>query len=384
MKLSFPIAVVLGGSLLLSGCDHPAAAPPAADVSAPPPAAGAAPADLAVDDVALKSIKIDTLTEEPVSRALTVAGKIQFDEDRLAHILAQLSGQVVDLHLKVGDAVQKGQVLFAINSREASAAIGDHIESHKDLELAEKTAAMTQDLFDHQAASKIALQQAQNDLAKARSHVARNEQALRVLGLLTEADIDKFDGRVPVVSPIRGVVIERHVTDGQFVQSDSTPMMTIADLSTVWVVGDVFERDLSLVMDSDSTVITTTAFPGEQFAGRVNYISDVIDPLTRTAKVRVSVSNPRGRLKPEMFASIALGVGAPGAVLTVPAQAVFTENGRNWVYVATAPGHFVRRMVDIDQDEGARKRVRSGLRAGDRVVTDGGLLLREEEEKRAS
>src|SRR5207248_654573 len=154
-------------------------------------------------------------------------------------------------------------------------AIGEHIESHKDLELAEKTAAMTQDLFDHQAASKIALQQAQNDLAKSKSRVARNEEALRVLGLKSEADIDRFDGRVPVLAPIRGVVIERHVTDGQFVQTDGMPMIIVADLSTVWVVGDVFERDLSLVMDSDATVITTTAFPGEQFTGHVNYISDV-------------------------------------------------------------------------------------------------------------
>jgi cobalt-zinc-cadmium efflux system membrane fusion protein len=384
MKPSFPIVLILGSSVLLSACHSPGATPPAADPPATARSAEATPADLVMDDAGLKAIKIETLTEQPVARTLTVAGKIQFDEDRLAHIIAPLAGQVVDLRVKVGDLVQKGQALLAINSREATAAIGEHVESHKDLELAEKTAAMTQDLFDHQAASKIALQQAQSDLAKATSRVARNEQTLRVLGLQSEADIDRFDGRVPVLSPIRGVVIDRHVTDGVFVQSDSTPMITVADLSTVWVVGDVFERDLSLVMDSDSTVITTTAFPGERFAGRVNYISDVIDPMTRTAKVRVSVPNPRGRLKPEMFASIALGVGAPGAVLTVPAQAVFTENGRSWVYVATAPGHFVRRLVDIDQDEGAQKRVRSGLRAGDRVVTDGGLLLREEEEKRAS
>jgi cobalt-zinc-cadmium efflux system membrane fusion protein len=384
MTLSLPLAAILSGCVLLAACDSRPAAPPAAAPSAASNGADAGPADLVMDDVAIKAITIEALSEHSLSRTLTVAGKVQFDEDRLAHILAPLAGQVLDLRVKVGDAVQKGQVLFAINSREATAAIGEHVESHKDLELAEKTAAMTEDLFDHQAASKIALQQAQGDLAKAKSHVARNEQALRVLGLLSEADIDRFDGRVPVVSPIRGVVIDRHVTDGQFVQSDSTPMLTVADLSTVWVVGDVFERDLNLVMDSDSTVITTTAFPGEQFAGRVNYISDVIDPMTRTAKVRVSVPNPRGRLKPEMFASIALGVGAPGPVLTVPSRAVFTENGRSWVYVATGPGHFTRRLVDIDQDEGAQKRVRSGLHAGDRVVTDGALLLREEEEKRAS
>ena len=369
MNRSLAFAAIVSNVLFAAGCNAPAASPPP-ETSASPKASGTGPADLVMDDAALKSIKVETLGERPVSRTLTVAGKIQFDEDRIAHILAPLAGQVVDLRIKVGDAVSKGQTLCAINSRDATAAVGEHVESHKDLELAEKTAAMTQDLFDHQAASKIALQQAQSDLAKSKSRVARNEQALRVLGLATEADIDRFDGRVPVVSPIRGVVIERHVTDGQFVQSDSMPIMVVADLSTVWVVGDVFERDLSLVMNSDSTIITTTAFPGQQFTGRISYISDVIDPATRTAKIRVSVPNPRGRLKAEMFASIALDVGSSTPVLTVPPQAIFVDNGGRWVYVATMPGHFVRRSVDV-------------LKPGDRVVTDGGLLLREEEEKRA-
>ena len=367
MKLSLPLAAVLSGVLFVA-CDR---SPAPAPETAPARDSASGPVELVMDQAALKAIAVETLAERPVSRTLTVAGKVQFDEDRLARILAPLNGQVVDLRVKAGDAVQKGQTLCAINSRDATAAIGEHIESHKDLELAEKTAAMTQDLFDHQAASKIALQQAQNDLSKAKSRVARNEEALRVLGLRTEGDIDRFDGRVPVISPIRGVVIERHVTDGQFVQTDSMPMIVVADLSTVWVVGDVFERDLSLVMDSDSTVITTTAFPGEQFTGHVNYISDVIDPATRTAKIRVSVPNPRGRLKAEMFASIALNVSNGTPVLTVPPRAIFVDNGRRWVYVATAPGHFVRRPVDA-------------LRPGDRVVTDGGLLLREEEEKRTS
>jgi cobalt-zinc-cadmium efflux system membrane fusion protein len=341
--------------------------------------------DLTIDLEAMRSIRVETLAEHPVAHTLNIAGKIQFDEDRLVRVLAPLAGQVVDLRVKVGDAVRKGEALCAIKSREATAAVGEHVESHKDLELAEKTAAMTRDLFDHQAASKIALQQAESDLAKARSHVARNEQALRLLGLLSEVDIDRFDGRVPVVSPIRGVVIERHVTDGQFVQTDGNPLLAVADLSNVWVVGDVFEKDLSLVMASDATTITTTAYAGEQFAGRVEYVSDVIDPLTRTAKVRVSVPNPHGRLKPEMFASITLGVGGGAeSVLTLPSKAVFTEGGQSWVYIATAPGHFARRLVDVEQDVGTERRVRSGLHAGDRVVTDGGLLLREEEEKRTS
>jgi cobalt-zinc-cadmium efflux system membrane fusion protein len=373
--------VAIAAFVTLSACARPSAG--AAGAAAPGAVSADAAADLAVDATALRSIAIQTIGEHPVPQTLTVAGKVQFDEDRLAHVLAPLAGQIVDLRAKVGDVVRKGEVLCAIRSRDATAVVGEHTESHKDLELAEKTAAMSQDLYDHQAASRISLQQAQSDLAKAKARVSRNEQALRLLGLQSEADIDGFDGRVLVISPIAGAIIERHVTDGQFVQPDSMPIIAVADASTVWVMGDVFERDLHLVNAGDEATITTTAYPGERFTGRVNHVSDVIDPLTRTAKVRVSVPNPRSRLKPEMFASIVLGVGASVPSLTVPASAVFTENGHSWVYVSTKAGHFTRRSIEVDQDEGADRRVLSGLRSGDNVVTGGALLLREEEAKRA-
>src|SRR5712691_8048185 len=223
-----------------------------------------------------------------------------------------------------------GSSLCAIASREAAAIVGEHIEGRKDLELAEKNAAMTQDLFEHEAASRMALQQAQNDLAKARARVARTEEALRMLGLVGHDELPPVDavrGRVPIVSPIAGVVIERKVTEGQFVQSDSTPILTVGNLDTVWVIGDLFERDLRLVSVGQTASITTAAYPGDRFQGRVNYISPAIDPATRTAKVRVSVDNPRGRLKPEMFAAIDLHVDAHERALTVPTAAIFTETG---------------------------------------------------------
>jgi len=378
-------AAIAVGSAALSGCggttDAATDAPRESAVTSE--RRDAEPPEVVVDSEMLGEIKVEVITERAVQRTLVVAGKVQFDEDRMARVLAPLAGQVVDLRAKVGDAVEKGQALCAINSREVTAAVGDHVESHRDLDLAEKSAAMTQDLYDHQASSKIALQQALNDLAKARSRVARTEQALAVLGLRDENDFARFDGRVPILSPLTGTIIERKVTDGQFVQTDSMPLLTVADLSSVWVMGDIFERDLHVVTVGQVATVTTTAYPGEQFRGRVDYISAVIDPATRTAKVRVSAPNRNGRLKPEMFASIVLGVGEGERELTVPSGAAFTQDGRTWVYVSTQPGVFVRRAIEIVQDDGAEHRVLSGLRAGDRVVTAGALLLRQEEEKRA-
>jgi len=375
-------AIIAFAALATAGCGSRAATPPASEGTASD--TSARPGEIAIDKKMLSSIKVDVIGQGDGTGLLTIAGKVQFDDDRMARVLAPLSGQVVDLRVKVGDPVHKGQMLCALSSRDAAAAAGEHIESRKDLELAEKNAAMTQDLFEHEAASKMSLQQAQNDLAKARARVARTEEALRVLGLAAQNDIAGFNGRVPILSPIAGVVIDRRVTDGQFAPSDGTPLMSVANLDAVWVIGDLFERDLRLVGRGQTATVTTGAYPGERFEGRVNYISDAIDPASRTAKVRVSVANPGGRLKPEMYATVALAVAGGPRALVVPANAIFTEEGRSFVYVELGTGRFARRAVEVASGEGSHRRILTGLESGDRIVVDGALLLRQEEQQRAS
>ena len=374
--------ILVGFTLAAGGCRSDAASS-----NAPPEEVEKRPSvsdEIAIDPKMLTSIKVEAIGERAASGTLTVAGKVQFDEDRLARVLAPLSGQVVDLRVKVGDSVRKGQVICALSSRDAAIAAGEHIESRKDLELAEKTAAMTQDLFEHEAASKMALQQAQNDLAKARARVARTEEALRVLGLVAQDDVARFNGRVPILSPIDAVVIERRVTDGQFAPADGTPLMTVANLEEVWVIGDLFERDLRLVARGQRATVTTDAYPAQRFEGRVNYISEAIDPASRSAKVRISVPNPGGRLKPEMYAAVTLAVASEQRALEVPADAVFMENGHSFVFVESSRGHFTRRAVEVAPGEASHRTVLTGLRVGDRIVVDGALLLRQEEQQRAS
>jgi cobalt-zinc-cadmium efflux system membrane fusion protein len=283
--------------------------------------------------------------------------------------------------VKVGDPVQKGETLFSINSREVAAAVTEHLEGHKDLDLAEKTFAMTQDLFEHGAASRISLQQAESDLAKAKARVARTEEALRVLGLhVREAEpYGELNSRIPLRAPLSGTVIERHVTEGQFIQPDSNPLVTIADLSTVWVLADVFERDLRRVRVGQRAEVTAAAYPDQGFVARVSRISDVLDPATRTVKVRFLVSNPGARLKPEMFATVNLFLNESARGLSVPAKAVFTEGESHFVYVSLPGGEFVRRKVEVLPGEFGRLKVASGLKQGERVVSDGALLLRQQE-----
>src|SRR4029077_7295367 len=182
------------------------------------------------------------------------------------------------------------------------------LSSHKDLELAEKTHAMTEDLFEHQAASRIALQQSDSELAKARSKVTQTEEVLEVLGLDPDAAETpaRLLPRIPVRTPIAGTVIERSVTSGQFVGPDTAPILTIADLANVWVQADIFERDLHYISIGQNADVTTPAFPADRLTAHVSLIAPVVDPLTRTAKVRFLVANPRLHLKPGMFAAISL------------------------------------------------------------------------------
>ena len=206
---------------------------------------------------------------------MRATGRVHLDDSHVARLVAPVAGQVVGLRVNVGDRVERGAPLFFINSRDAASAIEDDLDSRRDLELAEKTLKMTEDLFEHQAASKIALDQARNDALKARARVERTERALRAIGLRADAD-GGLDPRVPVSSPVNGVVLERHASDGQYVQPDPTPLLTVANLSTVWVEADLFERDLHLVHVGDAAEVATAAYPDRRFRARVARISDVV------------------------------------------------------------------------------------------------------------
>lgn len=373
--------------LAVSGCgDGPSKASNASTEDRRAPAASRSTAIVVtLDEVMLHNITVQELREKPLSLVLSATGKVQFNEDKLARILAPVGGQVQQLRIKIGDAVQAGAVLFVIHSREIAAALDEYYESRKDQDLTEKTYAMTQDLFAHQAASRIALQQAESELVKAKARVARTVETLRALGVeLHEKRAFEAGGsaRVPVRAPLSGTVIERTVTEGQFVQPDNTSLATIADLSTVWVVADVFERDLHLVQPGQKAEVTTTAYPEQRFVAQVARISDVVDPTTRTVKVRLLVANPEGRLKPEMFASVSLFLHDAAPALIVPPQVVFTEGDRSFVYVKTGAREFVRRAVETTPHDGELK-VLSGLQAGEQVVSEGALMLRLQEEKQA-
>ncbi len=366
-------------SLALSGCQKSSVSEVAAATNDPASASAKKeiPNDVELDPAMLSNIKVETVRAESDRSNLGGTGKVQFNEDRTARILAPLAGQVVDFQARVGDPIQKDQLLFSIKSREVASLVTDYLQSQRDLDLAQKTYNMNKDLFEHQAASRISYQQAENDLAKAHTQVARAEEALRVLGIDPQEAVKDGGLRslVPVRSPMAGTLIERNLTPGQFVQADSTALLTIADLSTVWVLVDVFERDIHLVHVGQKVQVVAAAYPDRRFAASVERISDKVDPDSRTLKVRLLVSNPNFLLKPEMFITSSLELGGGGAAISVPAAAVFTEDGKSYVFAAINDRRFERRLIVAAPDAEGRLRVTGGLRVGDKIVTDGAMLL---------
>jgi len=335
------------------------------------------PNDVELDPAMLANIHLEAVRSDSGRRQLTATGKIQFNEDRTVRILAPLPGQAIDLQVRVGDPIEKDQLLFSIKSREVASLVSDYLESQRDLDLAQKTFNMNKDLFEHQAASRISFQQAESDLAKANTHVARGEEALRVLGIDPKEAVKDGGLRslVPVRSPMAGSLIERNLTPGQFVQADSTALLTIADLSTVWVMVDVFESDIHLVRVGQKVQVVAAAYPDRRFSASIERIGDKVDADSRTLKVRLLVSNSNGLLKPEMFITASLELSGGGVAMSVPATAVFTQDGKSYVFAAIGDRRFERRLIAAAPDAEGRLRVTSGLHVGDQVVTDGAMLL---------
>jgi cobalt-zinc-cadmium efflux system membrane fusion protein len=358
------------GVILLWGCgpgsDAAAAAAPVAPTGEP--------GVLVLEPAMAKVVRVETVETVPLPTTLKAYGKIQFNEDHTGVVLAPLPGLISRLTVKVGDAVRKGDPLFMMSSRDITSAVGDYLDSRKDLTLSEKTYAMTKDLFENHAAAAISLRQAENDLAKARGKVERTQASLKALGVDHQGE--DIISLVPVRSPLQGTVIERKVTEGQFVTGDGTALLTIADLSSVWIVADLFERDLPKVNVGQRAEVATIAYPKERFTGLVERISDVVDPATRTLKVRLLVPNTDGRLKPEMFASVLLYMKEAEPSLTIPSRAAFIEGSRHFVYVELSTGRFQRRRVEVQPGPDGRLKVVEGIAATDRVACEDVLLLR--------
>jgi membrane fusion protein, heavy metal efflux system len=346
-----------------------------------PTTAGAPPAPNVVPfpDAALFSVDhpeqfpLATATEHPTTSELVVTGTVTPDVSKNVPVVSLASGRVMAIHTRLGDTVQKGQLLMTIRSDDVSGgystykmAIADEILSRAQLE-------RTKDLYEHGALALNDVQVAQDTEDKAKVAVDTAAEHLKLLG----NDPDKMNFMVDIFAPVSGVITDQEVTTGSLVQAYNTPYpFTISDLSTTWIVCDVYENDLASVQLGDSAEISLNAYPDRMFRGKVSNIGAILDPTIRTGKVRIEVENP-GIMRLGMFARATFRGQTKEMHTIVPASAVLHMHDRDFVYVPAPDKKFRRVEVvggDLVQENTNLQEIRSGLEPGQQVVTNALVL----------
>ncbi len=352
--------------------------------NAAPPGVQKAPIPPADIQNRIETAVVDYSSVKP---ELTLAGKVAYGEDRYSRISSPLQGRVVEVRAKLGDRVKAGDVLLVIDSPDITSAYSDFIKEASELEYATRAYGLAKDLYETKALPQKDLKQAENDLVKARAEFRRGKERLLSLRV-PAAELDKplaeqkISSRFELKSPLQGTVVERTVTPGQSVGGDPTQVLfTVADLDKLQMVADVYERDLNLVKVGQVATVTVEAYPGLSFPAAVAAIGDVVDPNTRTIKVRAWVTNEAHKLKPEMFARLNIQRGETTSFLTVPKEAVLEIDGKQFIYVVEGEGRYVKREVKVATASGDHVRVVEGLRSGERIVTKGAVLIKGQEDK---
>jgi membrane fusion protein, heavy metal efflux system len=346
------------------------------------------------------AIETEIVALQPIAGAILATGKILVTEDRVANIGPVHEGRLVRLYAGQGANVKKGQKLADLESADIDQAEADYLKALADYENARRTSAAevkfaqatydrTKMLYEKTITAGKNLQAAEHDLelakASAANTVASTKAALTaarrhllILGL-KESDIDALVSKpglaavFSLTSPIAGIVVERNATIGATVGSDAN-LFKIIDLSRVWIDANVFEKDLERVRRGQEVKVSVTAFPESSFSGRVILVSSVVDPETRSVKVRTEVPNPDGRLKPDMFANVQIITDLHRASISIPQSAVLNDGGKTVVFVADGNG-YKKRVVIAGIQSSDRIEIRDGLNAGDKVVVKGNYLL---------
>jgi cobalt-zinc-cadmium efflux system membrane fusion protein len=338
------------------------------------PAAGAPPPAQVEQEQDLNVIRVDHPEQFPVVAAtlraatsqLVVTGVVSADVARNVPVVSLASGRVVDIRARLGDTVQKGQLLLTVRSDDVSGAYSEYRKALADETLASAQLVRAKDIYAHGGFSLNDVQIAQDAEDKSKVDVDTTAEHLRLLG----NDPDHPSGVVDILAPVSGVITDQQVTNAGGVQALGSNPFTISDLSSVWVVCDVHETDLPSVRLGDSADIRLNAYPDRAFKGTISNIGAILDPNLRTAKVRIEVPNP-GIMRLGMFVTATFQGQTKQSRAVVPATAILHLHDRDWVFVPAANGRFQR--VEVTSGitlPGNMQEVLSGIQPGARVVTD--------------
>ena len=344
-------------------------------------AASDTPSNVTLTDAQRQHIRLYTVTASHFHKTIEASGAVDFDNDQATSVISPISGPVTRLLVAPGDKVKKGAPLAMVDSSDFAAATSAYSKALATARNARRLADMDKDLLEHNGVSQREADQARTDAVNAEADRDAALQALTSLNVDPQAIKDIQQGRPlshiegMIRAPISGTVAERLITPGQLLQAGSTASFTIADLSRVWVMAQVFESDLgSIAVGDRAEVQTGTA--SHDLSGRLENISAVVNPDTRSVVARVAVDNPQDQLKKQMYVRVLIHARQESGGLLVPVSAILRDDENlPFVYVLQRDGSFARRHVTLGYRAGERYNIPSGLGAGNRVVVDGGLFV---------
>jgi cobalt-zinc-cadmium efflux system membrane fusion protein len=317
---------------------------------------------------------------------IVAPGKIEANPTKVSKIVMPVTGRVGQVLVNLGDTVRQGQAVLTVDSPDGASAMSAYrqaganvAQSKAGVAKADADLQRTRDLYANRAAAQKEVLAAETVLVQSQAALtqaqAAEEEALKrleVLGLTKGSVINQL---VTIRSSVSGKVIDISAVSGEYHTDTSTPILTVADLSTVWVAADVPEDQVRFAKVGDSVQITMNAYPGEVFAGRVMRVGDMVDPTTRTVKVRAQLANPNERFRPEMFAQLRIQQGSV-ELPVIPRTALIENQGKTVIYIERSRGNFEEVPVQVAWQGTDRVAIRSGVKAGDHVVVIGGMLLR--------
>lgn len=325
------------------------------------------------EEIAAAGIQVVTLQEREVNEQLSVTATIQANQDKLATVAPRVAGRITKVMVSLGEKVKQGQTLALVDSVEVGEAQSAYVQATSEHALAKSGMERAEKLFADQIIPQKDYLRVRADYEKAKAVLRAASEKRQILGI--SSNHDKTGSSVYAVSaPFTGTVIAKKAVLGELAQSDKE-MFSVADLSTVWIETNLYEKDVGKVKVGADAQITTAAYPGDTFKGKITYISNTMDKESRTVRARVEVPNIDGRLKLEMFASAAIATASTSKALLLPEQAVLLIQGQPTVFIQDSDG-FEPRAVELGEKLQSQVVLKSGITPGEKVVISGAYALK--------
>jgi cobalt-zinc-cadmium efflux system membrane fusion protein len=325
----------------------------------------------------MSHISVVTVEQGRLPRTLRLSGAVEYNDFKTTPVITQVGGPVSRVVVAPGEHVRAGQALLYIASPDYSLLRSAYIKARDAAQLANKYFLRAQDLYDHHAISEADLEQAQSTRNQAQADLESSADAIRILGIADPETIvtKPPTPEIPLYSPVAGEVVDRECSVGQLLAAGATQCFTLSDMSSVWILVNVYQKDVAYVHVGDPVTIDNESY-SDVVRGKIEYISPALDPTTRTLQARIEASNPGERLKKEMYVTAEVQAGVIPDALFVPNSSVLRdEQNMPYVYLETSSSQFARRDVTLGESLDGKTQILTGLQANDRVVGDGSLFL---------